>query len=703
MVDIAKIDMTDIWASSGDKTKPNTAKIAQGWLAEIVPRQTWNWFENRQDQNLAYLFQKGVVEWDITTEYQANKSYVQRNGVLYKALTTAVGQDPVTANTTYWVKAFIESSPYLESLKSLAATANTTSYINASGSAASAPITAFVVGLLNSANATAFRSGISAQAANSNLTALSGVTPATNALPYFDTSTTMTTTQLGTTGRSILAAQDQGAARIALGLNNGSTLPVGTGAGTIAAGDDSRITGAAQKSANLSDLANAITARANLGLTAVASTPITTSRTDNNTGRIMKVGDFGVGTDGVPVTDINALLPTSATGFYKLTTPFTGSPVSGTPMTVQHTVYDNQATQYASYEGAASPRLFIRKYSNTAWQAWVEVYHSGNSSALVSQVTANVQPVLDTKINRAGDTFAGSLISTNTTVGFQSQSTTPKFELHKPGVFAGMWWINSANKLAFAQTNGSGVASSELLTLDSAGTLAVAGNFSAGLIAARGAITATDSINANSGVVNVQAATTAANAHVYFRNTDGAERALIYVDNSSGIHIRSNAGTDTMTLDVGKGVTFGGAISVAGATSLRSTLNVAGAVNITSSLYASSGITSAYALYAGAAFMDTGGNIYGSTWSGYLSTYLTNNFITAGNIGQNMANQGTGAIGSYAYLGNTSGSTIPPGGTLGGGLNYASNGSNGGGAAGGTWRAMGYGVNGQFTVWQRIA
>ena len=86
------------------------------------------------------------------------------------------------------------------------------------------------------------------------------------------------------TGRALVQAADAAAALAVLGvpgasfsgsyadLTNKPTLGdaaaknTGTTAGTVAAGDDSRVTGAAQKASNLSDLASAATARTNLGL-----------------------------------------------------------------------------------------------------------------------------------------------------------------------------------------------------------------------------------------------------------------------------------------------------------------------------------------------------------------------------------------------------------------------------------------------------
>lgn len=110
---IAKPNYKYIWAVGGDVVEPSDLKKQQGWTAEVPPFQYENWIQNRQDQYLAHINQRGIPAWDGQTEYEAGGlSYVQgSNGIIYQSAAasgpTTTVQDPVTdATDTYWKVAF---------------------------------------------------------------------------------------------------------------------------------------------------------------------------------------------------------------------------------------------------------------------------------------------------------------------------------------------------------------------------------------------------------------------------------------------------------------------------------------------------------------------------------------------------------------------------------------------------------------------
>lgn len=108
MSKITKPNFTDVWSSAGSKTTPSSLKIQTGWVGEKPPYEYWNWAMNRNDVGAAYSFQMGIAEWDSTVEYQYSasyKSYIQRNGLVYKALQTGTNKNPLT-QPTYWALAF---------------------------------------------------------------------------------------------------------------------------------------------------------------------------------------------------------------------------------------------------------------------------------------------------------------------------------------------------------------------------------------------------------------------------------------------------------------------------------------------------------------------------------------------------------------------------------------------------------------------
>lgn len=113
---INKPDYSEIWASGGSIVEPSDVKKQTGWTAEVPPYQWENWIQNRQDQMLAHINQRGIPEWDSQTEYEGSGlSYVQgSNGVVYKSVTSSgpstVAQNPTTdLSQVYWVTAFVEN------------------------------------------------------------------------------------------------------------------------------------------------------------------------------------------------------------------------------------------------------------------------------------------------------------------------------------------------------------------------------------------------------------------------------------------------------------------------------------------------------------------------------------------------------------------------------------------------------------------
>ena len=110
MVDIVKPDISSVWAEAGAVIAPSNEKIKLGWTSEVPPHQYENFVQNRQDEMLAYLNQKGVPEWRIDTEYFLGKSFVQDAGKIYKANKNSGGllpnQKPSTdATNEYWEQA----------------------------------------------------------------------------------------------------------------------------------------------------------------------------------------------------------------------------------------------------------------------------------------------------------------------------------------------------------------------------------------------------------------------------------------------------------------------------------------------------------------------------------------------------------------------------------------------------------------------
>lgn len=108
-----------------------------------------------------------------------------------------------------------------------------------------------------------------------------------------------------------------------------------------------------------------------------ATKDVTTSNIDTIGGRVLKVGDFGVGAvAGVGLTDANNI---NFNGFFRMSAEGIHGPVANQASELIHCQYDqNTGRQIGWRAGRPDEPLRHRTKMNGEWQGWIKLYDSNN-------------------------------------------------------------------------------------------------------------------------------------------------------------------------------------------------------------------------------------------------------------------------------------------------------------------------------------
>lgn len=140
--------------------------------------------------------------------------------------------------------------------------------------------------------------------------------------------------------------------------------------------------------------------RSALGLGSAAIRDVATSRTDSTLGRLLRVGDFGLGSAiGGPTITSGSADSLTATGFYRTSGAITDVPASDGLLKVYSTSASSMVQEFVSILNPRSS--YYRVLTGGEWTPWRELHHTGNTTVDSNGFIKNASPIIKLHSDRA--------------------------------------------------------------------------------------------------------------------------------------------------------------------------------------------------------------------------------------------------------------------------------------------------------------